>query len=98
MPEFYAAGFGGAFMFALYRVIDMIISLIYFIIIIRVLLSWVSPDPYNPVVRIIYGITEPIMRPFRRILPPIGGLDLSPILLILALVFIQTFLARLFHF
>ena len=97
MPEFIGADFGGAFSFALYNVIQMIISIIDFIIIIRVLLSWVNPDPYNPIVQIIYGITEPIMKPFRRILPPIGGFDLSPILLILVLVFIQAFLARLFH-
>jgi len=96
MTEIIYAGFGGAFMYALFSVLQMIISIIYFIIIIRVLLSWVNPDPYNPLVQIIYGITEPILRPFRRILPPIGGLDLSPILLILALVFIQTFIARLF--
>lgn len=96
MNEFAAAGIGGAFSFALLNVVQMVISIIYFIIIIRVLISWVSPDPYNPIVQMIYGITEPMLRPFRRILPPIRGLDLSPILLILALVFIQSFLARLF--
>ncbi|MBU1627235.1 YggT family protein [bacterium] len=96
MPHYIGADFGGAFSFALLNVLQMIISMVYFIIIIRVLLSWVNPDPYNPIVQIIYGITEPILKPFRRILPPIRGLDLSPILLILALVFIQTFLARLF--
>jgi YggT family protein len=96
MPHYIGANIGGAFSFALFNVIQMIISMVYFIVIIRVLLSWVSPDPYNPIVQIIYGITEPILKPFRRILPPIRGMDLSPILLIMALVFLQTFLAKLF--
>ena len=50
------------------------------VILIGALLSWVSPDPYNPVVQAIYGISEPLLAPFRRIIPNIGGLDISPIL------------------
>ena len=53
------------------------------IIIIGALLSWVSPDPSNPVVQIIYGISEPLLMPFRRLLPLLGGLDISPILALL---------------
>ncbi len=49
------------------------------IIIVGALLSWVSPDPYNPVVQTIYGISEPLLMPFRRIIPNLGGLDISPI-------------------
>lgn len=49
------------------------------IILVSVLLSWVSPSPYNPVVQTIYGISEPLLAPFRRIIPPIAGLDLSPV-------------------
>lgn len=49
------------------------------IIIVGALLSWVSPDPYNPVVQTIYGISEPLLRPFRKIIPTFGGLDISPI-------------------
>lgn len=49
------------------------------VIIIGALLSWVSPDPYNPVVQTIYGISEPLLAPFRKIIPNIGGLDISPI-------------------
>ena len=49
------------------------------IIIVGALLSWVSPDPSNPVVQAVYGISEPLLRPFRRFVPLIGGLDLSPI-------------------
>jgi YggT family protein len=50
------------------------------VIIIGALLSWVSPDPYNPVVQAIYGISEPLLMPFRRIVPNLAGLDISPIL------------------
>jgi YggT family protein len=50
----------------------------FLVIIAGVVLSWVSPDPSNPVVQAIYGISEPLLRPFRRFVPPLGGLDLSP--------------------
>jgi YggT family protein len=53
------------------------------LIIIGALLSWVSPDPSNPVVQAIYGINEPLLRPFRRFVPLLGGLDLSPIFALL---------------
>ena len=53
------------------------------VIIVGALLSWVSPDPYNPVVQAIYGISEPLLAPFRRFVPPLAGLDISPIIAIL---------------
>ena len=53
------------------------------VIIIGVLLSWVSPDPYNPIVQAIYSITEPLLAPFRRFTPNLGGLDISPIFALL---------------
>lgn len=52
------------------------------VIIVGALLSWVSPDPYNPVVQAIYGISEPLLAPFRRFVPPIGGIDITPIVAI----------------
>jgi YggT family protein len=56
------------------------------IIIIRALLSWVSPDPFNPIVRFLYRATEPVLRPIRRRLPTYAiGLDLSPLVVILAI-------------
>ena len=51
----------------------------------RVILSWVAPDPYSPVVRVIVQITEPIMAPVRKLLPPMGGFDLSPLLVLLGI-------------
>ncbi|MFC1531977.1 YggT family protein [Thermodesulfobacteriota bacterium] len=53
------------------------------VIIVGALLSWVSPDPYNPVVQAIYGISEPLLAPFRRFVPNLGGLDISPIIALL---------------
>lgn len=54
-------------------------------IIVGALLSWVSPDPYNPIVQTVYSISEPLLIPFRRIIPPLGGIDFSPIFAIIAL-------------
>jgi YggT family protein len=58
------------------------------VILVGALLSWVSPDPSNPVVQAIYGISEPLLMPFRRILPHLGGIDISPILALLAFQFL----------
>ncbi len=58
------------------------------VILVGALLSWVSPDPYNPVVQAIHGISEPLLMPFRRILPNLGGIDISPIVALLAYQFL----------
>ena len=55
------------------------------ILIIRAILSWVNPNPYNPVVRILYVVTEPVLAPVRRVVPPVGGLDLSPLVVLAAI-------------
>lgn len=77
--------------------LDMALSLVMWLIIIRALISWVSPDPYNPIVRFLMGATEPILRPLQRILPPMGGMDLSPILAIFLIYFLQLFVVRTLH-
>ena len=89
---------GGAFATALLQVIFAILSVIKWLVIIAAVISWVSPDPRNPIVQFLYRTTEPILRPFRKILPPgrTGGIDLSPILVILVILFIEVFLKRLF--
>ncbi|HZI66434.1 MAG TPA: YggT family protein [Thermoanaerobaculia bacterium] len=89
---------GGAFGGAVLTVVLAILSVIKWLVIIAAVISWVSPDPRNPIVRFLYRTTEPILRPFRRILPPsrTGGIDLSPILVIFAILFIEVFLKRLF--
>lgn len=77
----FARGFG----LALLQLVLAILDIYTWVVIIRALISWVSPDPYNPVVQILRRLTEPLLRPLRRLVPPdkLGGLDLSPILLIL---------------
>jgi YggT family protein len=81
------------FIEAVATVVDLALNIYMWIIIARALVSWVSPDPYNPIVRFLYNITEPVLGPIRRRLPLIfGGLDLSPLLVILVIVFLQRFL------
>ena len=63
------------------------------IIIVRALLSWVNPDPWNPIVRFLYQVTEPVLRPIRRRLP-VTGIDISPVVVILVIYFLQRFLVR----
>ena len=83
----------GNFFIALAKVIDTAIPLIYWLIIIRAVISWFSPDPYNFLVQLLYKLTEPILYPFRRLIPAYNiGIDISPILAILALVFLRYFL------
>ena len=81
------------FIEALATVLDLALNVYMWVIIARALVSWVNPDPYNPIVRFLYNITEPGLGAVRRRLPLIfGGIDLSPLLVILAIVFLQRFL------
>ncbi len=65
------------------------------ILIIRAVLSWVNPDPYNPIVRALYAITEPVLSFLRRKFPLMAGsIDFSPVVAILAIVFLQRFVVR----
>ena len=54
-----------------------------YIIIVRAIISWVNPNPYNPLVRLIHGLTDPVLEPIRRLLPDMGGLDISPFVALL---------------
>jgi len=84
-------GFARGFGLSLLQLFFGILDLYTWVIIIRALLSWVSPDPYNPIVRMLAIVTEPVLRPLRRLVPPhkLGGLDLSPLLAILAIQFVK---------
>lgn len=88
---------GGAVAGGLVTVLFMILNIVKWLVIIAAVISWVSPDPRNPIVQFLYRTTEPLLRPFRKILPPgrTGGIDFSPILVILAIVFIEAVLSRL---
>jgi YggT family protein len=64
----------------LYRLLDSIFWLLNLAILLRVLFSWINPDPRNGLVHLIYQITEPILGPLRRYVPPFGGLDITPMI------------------
>lgn len=85
----------GNFIVALAKIIDLVLSIYLWIIIIQALLSWVNPDPYNPIVRFLYRVTEPVLAPIRRLMPGRGmGIDFSPLIVILIIYFLQFFLVK----
>ncbi len=83
------------FIIALAKIIDMGLTLYIWVIIARALISWVNPDPYNPIVTFLYRATEPVMAPIRRLIPIRGlGIDISPIIVIMIIYFLQMFLVK----
>lgn len=83
----FAMGFG----LSLLQLLLSLLTIYMWVIIVRALISWVNPDPYNPIVQILVRITEPVLRPLRKLVPPgkLGGLDISPILAILLIQLIR---------
>lgn len=81
------------FLAALAQVIDIVLTIFYWLILVRALVSWVNPDPFNPVVQFLYKTTEPILAPIRRALPLSFrfGIDISPIIAFLAIMFLKSF-------
>ncbi len=81
-------------------VLTIILSIIFlykWVIIISAILTWVKPDPYNPIVQMLYRLTEPAYAIVRKYIPTVfGGMDLAPVILIFALIFLETFLKNLF--
>jgi YggT family protein len=88
---------GGSVTGAVFDLVRYALQAVWWLVIIAALVSWVSPDPRNPIVRFLYVTTEPLFRPFRRLLPPsrTGGLDLSPLFVILIIYFVSRLVARL---
>ncbi len=84
----------GNFIIAIAQIISAILTILTWIIVIRALISWVNPDPYNQIVQFLYRATEPILIPIRRILPAMGGFDLSPIVALVGIMFIRSFLVQ----
>ena len=83
----------GNFLGAVARLLDLVLWAYMWLIIVRALLSWVNPDPWNPVVQFLTRVTEPVLAPIRRRLPTWRmGIDLSPLVAILAIYFVQWFL------
>lgn len=85
------------FIEALATLINIILSASIWVVIGRVIISWVNADPYNPIVRILYQVTEPVLYRIRRFMPVFGGFDFSPMILILAIIFLQRFLVPTLH-
>lgn len=88
----------GYFLMAFARVLDVILLFFMIFIIAKAVLSWVSPDPYNPIVRFINNVTEPLLYHIRRRLPVVfGGIDFSPVIVILIIMFTREFLINSLH-
>ena len=88
---------GGSASGAILDALVWLLTGVQWVVIIAVLISWVNPDPRNPIVRFLWGVTEPLFRPFRRLLPPsrTGGIDLSPIFVLLIIFLLIRFLTRM---
>lgn len=84
------------FLQAIGGVLDTVLTLYFWIVIVSALLSWVNPDPYNPIVRGLRNLTEPVFYRIRRWLPftYLGGIDFSPVVVLLAIQFVKGFLIR----
>lgn len=72
--------------------INGLLEIYMWIIIISALISWVNPDPYNPIVRFLHSVTEPVLRPIRRRIGILSGIDIAPLVIILIILFIQKFI------
>lgn len=81
------------FLFALAKLVEILLGVYMWVVIGRAILSWVNPDPYNPIVRFLHDVTEPLLSRIRRYIPVFGGgIDFSPMILILAIYFLMSFL------
>jgi len=81
---------------AVFQVLQAILSIYFWIVIGRALISWVNPDPYNPIVRFVYNATEPVFDRIRRILPlQFGGIDFTPIAILIIIGVLQNILAQI---
>src|SRR5208283_5857348 len=80
----------GNVMLGIAKVLEILLNIYMWVIIIRALISWVNPDPYNPIVQILTRMTEPVLRPIRKLVPPYKiGIDLSPLIAVLIIIFLQ---------
>ena len=85
----------GYFLLAVANVMNVVLLFFMWVVIFRAILSWVNPDPYNAIVRFINNVTEPVLYPIRTKLPiSYGGIDFSPIIVILIVMFLRTFVVN----
>lgn len=80
------------FLIAIGKIMDLVLTIYMYVIIARALISWVNPDPYNPIVNFLYRVTEPVLYQIRKRLPSLGGIDFSPLIVLLVIFFLQKFL------
>ena len=86
------------FIDAVSSVLDIALTVYMWIVIISALITWINPDPYNPIVRFLRGVTEPVYRKIRKLIPTyFGGIDIAPFIVILIIIFLQYFLVNTLH-
>jgi YggT family protein len=78
-------------------IIDSLLWLYMLLVFGRIVISWVYADPYNPIVQFLYQVTEPVLRPIRRRVGIMGGIDFAPMILILGIIFLRGFLVATLH-
>ncbi|MEE8282743.1 MAG: YggT family protein [candidate division NC10 bacterium] len=76
---------------AVAQLLGIALNIYMWVIIGRAIISWVNPDPYNPIVQFLHRATEPVLQPVRRVLPMTWGIDFSPVVVILAIMFLNRF-------
>ncbi|MEI2784009.1 MAG: YggT family protein [Candidatus Competibacter sp.] len=86
------ASVGGLLLLTVAELLKLLINIYLWSVVIQAVLSWFNPDPYHPAARVLAQLTAPLLRPARRLLPPISGVDLSPMLVIVALIFVSLLL------
>lgn len=93
---FALSGFGmqpvAAMLLAIPEMITLVINIFLFAILIQVIISWINPGSYNPAISLIHSLTEPLLGPVRRMLPQMGGLDLSPMVVMIGLFLLEMLL------
>lgn len=82
----------GNFLMAVATLLNFVLGAYIWVVIARAVITWVNADPYNPIVRFLRQVTDPLLEKIRRVVPVMGGLDLSPMILILIIIFLQSFL------
>lgn len=80
------------------QIVETAFTVLVWLIIGRCILSFIRHDPYHPIIKFIYEVTEPVMSPFRRLLPPAGGLDFSPMLAVFAVYLVQSIVIKILYY
>ncbi len=86
---------GGVLLVTVMELLKLLINIYLWSVIIQAVLSWINPDPRHPAARVLAQLTAPLLRPARRLLPPVSGVDLSPVLVVVALIFVSLLLQDL---